>query len=1571
MKKTAITIAVAFAFMVSLIPDLNAAAANGSLFDNEAGDYEYFDSNEITAGANAQYQNLTVIENGNTVSLPRLDYKNPKRDKWIRLYKTAEGGYCGIKAALKRSAYTKNTAKTYSNYLIRGKLWISSAYSLYTDAARLEFEHETVNTFTVNSSLKTDNGDTVPSNKWVEFAVTANTAQRKADIYISGAFAYSVGISSAAGDLKNVSFLCRGGTGDVYFEDITVTGIVEAYENGTEKKTSIYPSDDGVREYLSDKQAFHCFGKLMYANGIKNKISGEPWYDQSADELYIPYTDINEAFNTSLKLQNGSVAAETGANVSCVVKNQLPYVGVKSFAKNILKRNVFFFKTGLILVSQNEISLDTNGWQYMFMRDDSAVTLLNDIDFINGFMQYERPSRSELTKRFDSIGAAHPRLLVNDAAFDRLKEYYKRDSLYKAIADKILANADNIVYGTQPVTYTYDDDMRTLNTANTLKDRFITLGFAYRFTGERKYAERAYKEIQAMLAFPDYNTSHLIDTATYTVAAAIAYDWMYNGFTPSERADARRLCLDRCLKTLSDGMYGRISGTAVSMTGGWSAFKEASNFNTIVCGGVICGAAAAMEDDPSYCSEVMAQALRGMEYSLMNYSPSGGWDESVNYWNYAWEFLAYSLTSLDASFGTSFSLEKAKGLDKTLDYAKACIGVGGINNFHDSPCLTQHSFDTFMCLADIMNDSEARKLRTDDLRYGTVSPSMFDAVFYAPAEEAEGKRCTYVEGTELFTVRNGENINESDFYFSTHFGTTSGYHQHSDCSTFVLDMHGERWAEDLGSEDYNLQNRYGYTDEQLYRKREEGHNVLVINPDMHFSQQQGKFVSVQRHESNEHSAFVTADMSGIYKNASDMKIGYYIGDDYNSVTYRSEFTLSGQSEIYWFMHTKADIRIENQTAFLTKNGKTIKVLFETNGADAEIKQMAAKPLPTSPQVAEQNANSEYKKLAVHFTASGNTTLSVKLCSVDGGNEILQTETDNWALETKDEENILLSAESTADFPKTVRAALTDADNALLNKKWVKLAVTDEDNGIFGAYTEFNVNSSKRYVTVSADIIPFCNEFGIVTKSNKAVSGPMTLANGLPNNCIVIYDSKAKRAKTVVNGTDGGWHSAEITDGCIRAALYSDARGGYAYLSGFKIAESDALPVLPNEPRIETSFRTENDTLFVSAEASSGDIRCLNCSCEVYSDASLRARNGNGALADGNVIVLKSGTAYKCYRISCAEQAYADAECAPIVQCCDSFGRLVLSNADCESVSGKAGKSSNDFSAKLTGNASSDRYFFQYTTDLPSSADYTADMLIYPDSSAAEYVFTTARNVRISCGFTNDALIKDAWNRITLVHDSASGKNICYINSKRCSSFDGELSGGVIRFIVYGAMGSEKTMYLDDFCIYKGKLAPAEPTGAFLSDSVFISGYGNVTANEFIELLNLHSDALTAAVYKDDGTAAADGIIADGYELRVKLGNTTVRRYTFKSPFGVITPPVMKNGVITFNSNVLQRTQATAVAASYDAYGRLVNTASAEYTLQGAQSIDIKPQQSTDTAAAKLVLWQNGTLTPIINAVEFK
>lgn len=987
-----------------------AAAANEPSIvsldcSNDAGDYTYFDSSYCHTSGAARYNNFSSVSGNNYMELYRLDYKNPKHKNFIYAERTDKTSLCYFDVTLKRSSMTRYPDRTYDYILVESDVWTtvggceaqlfylrdltSSMGAVTTCVAVLGAD----GAFTFSDGTRS--AVLFQERKRINLKIAVDLPNHSADIYVDGMKIKSgLALPQTMNRIGAVRFrLMEGATGNMYLDNFRIKGMVNPYVNGKETPTSIYPTDEKLVEFMQGKVGFHAYGGLMYKNGAKTKI--EYIYDRENSEMYLLPDTLQAAFGIGKVSVTGSTAVSVSGraySISGEVRTEggKSYIPLTSFAKDVLGKFVFSFKTGFFIVSDKNEVLDTSSWTYQAFRTDSSqMTLWNDIDFLNNFLQFERPDAARLKNDFAAASAsAHPRLLLDKDDFDYLRSARENDADYKKISDRMISTAKG--YAKRAVlTYKYDDAMRTLSTANEMMARFLTWGYAYNITGDKFYADRAYTEIIAASKFPDINTSHIIDAGTYVMAFAIAYDWFYEAFTPTQRENARALCMDKGLKVLAGGIYGGITSTS-SGSNMFGSFRWGTNYNSIVVGGTLNAAVALLDTDEDYCLDIIKNCLRGYEYSLAELMPNGGWNESPSYWNYAMEFSNFGFATLDTAFGTDYGMTDAMGVSDSLRFAMANYGADGLYNYHDSGASKNNSSDGFMYMSKKFGIKEAFDMRIYDITDGGTVPSILDAIYYDSrvfgTSSDKIPPVNYIEGAELFTVRDTYKRSDSKFYFGTHFGTTSGYHQHYDCGSFVLDIDGTRFAEDLGPENYNLQNELGYTDTDLYRKRAEGHNVFVFNPSKYVKtaeQLKGKFVPVATHGYDDSSAYVTADLSDVYADVGDMNIGYHVDRVAQSVTMNSEFVpIEDGTEVYWFMHTKADIETAGNTAVLTRLGKKIKLEFETNAADAQIMSMDAVPLPTSPQVPEQNENRGYSKVAIKLTASGRTNLTVKISKAD-------------------------------------------------------------------------------------------------------------------------------------------------------------------------------------------------------------------------------------------------------------------------------------------------------------------------------------------------------------------------------------------------------------------------------------------------------------------------------------------------------------------------------------------------------------------------------------------------------------
>ena len=131
---------------------------------------------------------------------------------------------------------------------------------------------------------------------------------------------------------------------------------------------------------------------------------------------------------------------------------------------------------------------------------------------------------------------------------------------------------------------------RLLDKSRTTLDRVSTLAGLYRLTGDKRYAERAKKELLTVAAFDDWNPSHFLDVAEMTNAVALGYDWLFDYLSPEERASfARR----SSTKGLEPGLavYAKKSG--------WHTAVH--NWNQVCNGGMTVGALAIADEEPA-CS---------------------------------------------------------------------------------------------------------------------------------------------------------------------------------------------------------------------------------------------------------------------------------------------------------------------------------------------------------------------------------------------------------------------------------------------------------------------------------------------------------------------------------------------------------------------------------------------------------------------------------------------------------------------------------------------------------------------------------------------------------------------------------------------------------------------------------------------------------------------------------------------------------------------------------------------------------------------------------------------------------
>ncbi|MCX7621393.1 MAG: heparinase II/III-family protein, partial [Acidimicrobiales bacterium] len=219
-------------------------------------------------------------------------------------------------------------------------------------------------------------------------------------------------------------------------------------------------------------------------------------------------------------------------------------------------------------------------------------------------------------------------------------------------------------------------------------------------------------------------------------------------------------------------------------------------------------------------------------------------------------------------------------------------------------------------------------------------------------------------------------------------GGDAGYnHNQLDLGSFVFEAEGERWALDLGKDDYNLPGYFqswpGGARWAYYRNRAEGHNTLVIDPDACEDQDARALATITRFQSSSTDAFAIADLTNAYRGRS-VRRGVWLKNR-TTLVVQDEIAADptdaarGGADVWWFMHTRAsiDVSSDGRSALLTQDGQLIRARVVAP-VGARFSVWEATPLPTSPHPELQGSNSGVRKLTLHLSLTEPTTIVVVL-----------------------------------------------------------------------------------------------------------------------------------------------------------------------------------------------------------------------------------------------------------------------------------------------------------------------------------------------------------------------------------------------------------------------------------------------------------------------------------------------------------------------------------------------------------------------------------------------------------------
>ena len=392
--------------------------------------------------------------------------------------------------------------------------------------------------------------------------------------------------------------------------------------------------------------------------------------------------------------------------------------------------------------------------------------------------------------------APHPRLLLPAGGEEAIRKAIAEYPPLATVHQRIMELCDRTL--TEPPVERIKEGKRLLAISRIALKRIYYLSYAYRMTGDKKYAHRAEQEMLAVSRFTDWNPTHFLDVGEMVMALAIGYDWLYDSLQPDTRRVVREAIIAKGFDAAKNTRHA------------WF-YTAKNNWNSVCNSGLAYGALALFEEIPEVSKGIIEKCMETNPKAMVGYGPDGGYPEGFGYWGYGTSFQVMLIAALESAFGTDNGLSQAPGFMESARFMQYMTAPGGdCFCFSDSPVEAECNMMMFWFAGKAKDLSllwiERQYLDRPDMQFAEdrLLPSLL--VFCSQLDLKHigkpKKNFWFSRGdTPVFIYRGGWDSKE-DTYLGVKGGSPSTSHAHMDAGSFVYDAYGVRWSMDFGLQSY-------------------------------------------------------------------------------------------------------------------------------------------------------------------------------------------------------------------------------------------------------------------------------------------------------------------------------------------------------------------------------------------------------------------------------------------------------------------------------------------------------------------------------------------------------------------------------------------------------------------------------------------------------------------------------------------------------------------------------------------------------------------------------------------------